>query len=339
MKVLNGISAVSLQSTRYLTDSLKKYGVDSRIVVYRKNKVLTGFEDASLNINFDNKLLFPFYSFKVLFFFIKSLFKFQVFHFHFGHTLLPWHIDLRLLKFLGKRIFMEYHGSDIRRRSRCSHPDLIEYCISDKASFKKQKKVSKFIDGFIVHDNELKNNLFELNVPIHIVPLRLNLNEFTPAYPVNHKKEIVIVHSPTKTKIKGTEYILDAISKLEHKYLIDFRLLTNIPNSQVKRNFIEADIIIDQLIIGEYGMVSIEAMALGKPVICFLDNSYFDQICILPPILNANERDIAEKIEHLINNFDERYELGVKGRKFVEGYHDSDKVAKKMKKIYENEKR
>lgn len=336
MKVLNGISTVSIQSTRYLVDSLKKNGVDSTIVVYRKNKLLANFEDKSLNIDYNKKYLFPVYSIKIFWFFIKSIFQFNVFHFHFGHSLLPLNIDLFFLKIFRRKVFMEYHGSDIRRKSKCCHPDLLEFCVDDSASLKKQARISKFINGIIVHDNELKGNLFALHVPVYTVPLRINLDNFLFLPPINHSNPLVIVHSPSKTKIKGTKYIIDAIDKLKTKYSIDFRLLTDMPNSLVKINFSEADIVIDQLLIGEYGMVSIEAMAMGKPVICFLNEKYFDETVVLPPIWNANELNIYEKLEELVSNYRLRENLGIKGRGFVEHYHNSDIVAAKMKNIYLN---
>ena len=336
MNVLNGISTVSIQSTRYLVDSLKKINVNSIIVVYRKNKLLINFEDKSLNIDYGKKYMFPVYSIKLFWFFIKSIFQFNVFHFHFGHSLLPLNIDLFFLKIIGKKVFMEYHGSEIRSKSKCCHPDLLEFCIEDSVSLKKQTRISKFINGIIVHDNELKDNLFDLHIPVYTVPLRINLDNFLFLPPINHSNPLVIVHSPSKTKIKGTKYIIDAIDKLKDKYSLDFRLLTDMPNSEVIINFSEADIVIDQLLIGEYGMVSIEGMAMGKPVVCFLNEKYFDENVLLPPIWNANEINIYEKLEQLISNYKLREDLGNRGREFVEHYHDSDIVAAKMKNIYLN---
>lgn len=95
-----------------------------------------------------------------------------------------------------------------------------------------------------------------------------------------------------------------------------------------------ADIIIDQLIIGTYGVLSIEAMALGKPVITYISD---DMIKTLPtdlPIHNANIYNIKNRIEELIIDSNLRKELGIKGRKYVERYHDYRKNSKMLYDIY-----
>ncbi len=334
MRVLHGISSVSVQSTRYLVDALRKIGIECDIVIYRGNKLLIGFEDINLNLDFSKRLLFPLYAFRILFFFCKAIFKYNIFHFHFGHSLLPRNLDLPILKALGKKVFMEYHGSDIRRKSLCSHSDLFDYCVDDTISFERQRRISKNVRAIIVHDNELKGNLFDFGIPVHIVPLRLDVEKFSFEYCKNEKGPIVIVHSPSKQKVKGTEFIISAIDNLKSIYNIEFILLHDLPNSIIKETFKRADIVIDQLLIGEYGMVSIEAMAMAKPVICHLKEDFFDDKCPRPPIFNASVFDIKSRIEELILNYNLRIELGRKGRLFVEQYHNSNIVAGNVKDIY-----
>lgn len=339
IRVLNGISAVSLQSTRYLVDSLKKIGISSSVVVYRKNRLLRNYEDESLDIDTGKKYLYPYYLMKVLFFLIKCLMKYDVFHFHFGHSLLPRNLDLALLKRFRKTVFMEYHGSDIRRKSKCNNELLKEFALEEVDSYKKQQTIAKYVDGIIVHDFELNANLFAFDTPVFIVPLRINLEHFKFNPPTEHKNPLLIVHSPSNGRIKGTEFIVDAIGRLKQKYSLDFQLLTDMSNAEVKAKFYDADIVIDQLIIGEYGMVSIEAMAFGKPVVCFLDPKYFNSNYVMPPVFNVDHHHIYSELEKLIVNFEMRRDLGIKGREFVECFHDSDKIAVQVGSIYLNSKK
>ena len=53
------------------------------------------------------------------------------------------------------------------------------------------------------------------------------------------------------------------------------------------------------------------------------------------PIVSASPLNIQEKIEKLINDGQIRHDLGVKGRKYIETYHDCKKNAKVIAKIYE----
>ncbi len=47
-------------------------------------------------------------------------------------------------------------------------------------------------------------------------------------------------------------------------------MVERVPNEEVRRLILDADVVVDQLIIGWYAMFAIEAMASGKPVICHL---------------------------------------------------------------------
>jgi len=336
MRILNGTSSVSLQSTRYLSDALIELGHEADILVYRSNSLLIGYEDININIDIKKHLKYPAYILKIMIVFLKCIFKYQVFHFHFGRTFFPCNLDLFVLHLLGKSIYMEYHGSEIRRKSIFKNMnDSLEYFsgVDDNVSYKLQKRISKFSNGILVHDYELMENLYNLGKPVYLLPLRIDVGKFIPKYPES-TDEICIVHAPSKRKTKGSQYILKAIDNLSSRYKIKFILIEGVPNSELKKIIMESDIVIDQLIIGSYGMYSIESMAMGKPTVCYLREDLIDKFPEIPPIYNANINNIEEKLEELITDYSLRYDLGKRGRKYIEEFHDSRKIAKKALEIY-----
>ncbi len=337
MKILNGISAVSSQSTYDLTKALREKGYNATAVIYKSNHLLGSKCDFNLNINKGKIYMMPVYAMRVLMFFILALLKYDIFHFHFGHSLLPFNLDLPILKLLGKKVFMEYHGSDIRRPSVFKEKNKFAYSINqeiEKKSFLKQRRISRYVDGIIVHDHELKEHLFDFGVKIHILPLRIDLTNYKVSLPKVQNETICIVHAPSKKEIKGSNIIIETVEELKEFYNIDFKLVYNMPHEKALRIYQKADLIIDQLRIGSYGMLSIEAMAMGKPVICYLREDLISLFPCIPPIINANETNLKEKIEFLIKNPDIRQSLGIQSRKYVEEYHDSIKVAEKCIEIY-----
>ncbi|WP_404405211.1 glycosyltransferase family 1 protein [Jeotgalibacillus malaysiensis] len=336
MRVFNGVSGTSLQSTKALSESLKKMNNKSKIIIYRENRLLKDLEDYNLNIDTKNIILYPIYALRIIKLFINSIKEFDVFHFHSGHSILPNNIDLVFLKIFKKKVFMEYHGSEIRREAifnkKNTHGIDIG-CLKEEKSYKLQKRISKHVNGIIVHDMELDEQLFDLRVKKYELPLRINVNNIKASYPIK-KSEIIIVHAPSKRGKKGTEFLIEAIKNLENNYNIKLILIENVSYKEALKIYEKADIIVDQLLIGTYGMFSIEAMALGKPVITYLRE---DLVASFPndlPIYNSNIFNIEKDLELLIKNPDLRYEIGVKCRKYVEKYHDSDKLAKKAIEIY-----
>lgn len=338
MKILNGVSSVSIQSTRYLTDELNKMGHNAEIMIYEGQELLKGFEDINLNIDRDNYLYYPKYAYKILKYFIKSLKKYDVFHFHFGHSMLPYNVDLRILKKMNKKVYMEYHGSDIRRESVfvSNNPfnNKAKLGIDDNKSYRLQKRIAKNVDGIIVHDFELKEHLFDFDVAVHNLPLRINLAKFEPYFP-QKKPVLSIVHAPSRRATKGTQFIIEAVNKLKLEHNIEFTLIEGLSNSNAKKLYEKADIVIDQLVIGTYGMLSIESMALGKPTICYIREDLLNKFQEVPPLYNANIYNIFEKLEKLIEDFELRAYLGKMGRKYVEKHHNAILLAEKAIEIYQ----
>ncbi len=92
----------------------------------------------------------------------------------------------------------------------------------------------------------------------------------------------------------------------------------------------------DQLLLGTYGIVSVEAMALGKPVICYIRDDLISKYPEDLPIVNANPCTIEDALETLLANPKLRLELGMRSREFAERYHDSKVIAGKLVALYES---
>jgi glycosyltransferase involved in cell wall biosynthesis len=161
------------------------------------------------------------------------------------------------------------------------------------------------------------------------------LSEHRPCYPDLTVQKPLLVHSPSAPVAKGTEYVVRAVEKLKAKYDFDFTLVHGIPRQDVLKVMSHCDIYVDQLIIGGHGVAAIEAMAFGKPVVCYINPQIGKDYPADLPVVNANPDNIAEKLEVLIRDAAVRHELGKKGRQYVEKYHDDQKIARELVQIYE----
>lgn len=332
MKILHGMSDVAGQGS-YSVAGLRAIGVDATMAVWRKNPF--GYPvDIDMKIG-KNKWLYPFYAIKMLAFALPAFFKYNIFHFHFGYSLIPFGLDLVWLHRLGKKVFMEYHGSDIRFSYRRIRPQYYPYDELETVSKRKlhdNNKILRYVDAVITHDEELK-----LHIPtdrIYITPLRIDVCKFVPVYPESEKKKPIIVHAPSNYIVKGSKYVLEAVEKLEKKYDFEFILVRNKKQEEAIEIYKKADIIVDQLYAQTYGVFAVEAMALGKTVVGYISDEI--KITFPPelPIVSATIDSLYEVLEMLIMDGKKRRELGIAGRKYVEDYHDYRKVAKVQMDIY-----
>lgn len=147
-----------------------------------------------------------------------------------------------------------------------------------------------------------------------------------------------IVHIPSNPTIKGTDDFLVAAERLKREGIADFEIISGVSHSIALGKISNADIVVDQLVIGEYGVLSIEAMALGKPTVCFIRpklwNTYTNEFESFP-IVNANIINIYDVLKDLaLKPNTELMEIGRKGCDFVTKYHSHLHNAKNLLDIY-----
>ena len=146
----------------------------------------------------------------------------------------------------------------------------------------------------------------------------------------------LVVHAPTKRNLKGTEAIIEAVKQLKsNNFSFDFRLIEGMNHQQTMEQLAAADIVIDQLRIGSYGYLSSEAMAFGKPVICYIREDLKAKYPKELPIIHANPDTITTVLGELIIHPERWRDLGLRGRAYVQQYHHTQKVMDQYLSIYD----
>lgn len=263
---------------------------------------------------------------------------FDIFHFHYGSTLTFNYCDLQLLNELKKTVFMHFWGQEIRIHSISSKLNpYSEIDIGNDDNIKRKLSfMSKYISCCIVRDYEVFEYVRGFFSDIKLINPMVDLNKYAPANKMLKKDVFTIVHTPGSLDMKDTKIIENAIDDLKQKYSIDFKIIKGLLNDEIIRTYGNAHLIIDRLLVGSYGQFSIEAMAMGKPVICWISDFMKDKYPKDLPIINGSIENIKEKIEYAIKNRDMLQDLGQKGRLYVEKYHDINKETDKIIQLYKS---
>lgn len=320
-----------------LSESLRELGVESDVLLFNRHPF--GYRgEKSLDLKerrwIGEKIAVLAYNF------LRCVIDYDVFHFHFGLSLLPGNIDLPFLKLMGKKIVMHYWGDDIRQNDvavkyTClSREDLRELYPErvDELQRKKVEKLSKYVNKSIVGDYQL----LPYSPQSIVIKQAIDLGRWDYVGAGKESGAVKIVHAPSNQKIKGTKHILSAINRLKDDGVnIDFVLLENMSNEQVKEHCKKADIVVDQLLLESYGIFAIECMALGKPVLCRIDNEFIKYYPDVP-IMITDPDNLYDNLNKLIEDTALREELGRKGRNFVEMVHDSHKIAVQLLDLYKS---
>jgi glycosyltransferase involved in cell wall biosynthesis len=268
----------------------------------------------------------------------QNIDNYDVFHFHAKSFLYfnPWPafptcMDLLALRMAGKKVFFHFRGSEVRRKFRQLEKNPYNYVESAADAYSRSdqdkdvyvKLIKSICNGVFVVDREVNENV---GGGIEI-PICLDLADWKYVGPVR-KDAPLIVHAPSHQGIKGTEEILNALEELKASGVnFEYRQIENMSNSEARALYEQADIVIDQLKMGWFGTLTVEAMALGKPVICYLRHDLLKSDVEFP-IVNATPDDIKQVLSELIASPALRAEIGIKGRRYVEKEHCHIKAAK-----------
>lgn len=268
----------------------------------------------------------------------EAMQTYDIFHFHFGETFFSDKRDLAMLKQAGKKMIVHHHGSDIRVLSvakRLNPYVRVKPEWTEEKIYSNVETLSGYIDHAVVQDPELEGYISHMYKHTHIIPHTINVRNFKPKYPDPRKTSPLVVHAPTSRDLKGTEFILQAVHDLKESEIpFQFKLLEGITYEETRNLLSQADIVIDQLRIGASGYISSEAMAFGKPVICYLREDLVTKYPGNTPIINANPSTITSVLKELIQRPKSWNKLGKRGRKYIETYHDSPVVAQRYLDIY-----
>jgi hypothetical protein len=271
---------------------------------------------------------------------------YDVFHFHartlannWPHQAFPAMLDLLALKERGKKVFFHYRGQEIRTAAEFSKTPY--HYVSSPGSrhlFRRMPDQTKlagldFIrsvaDGIFVTDPELQTYVPEAT----IVPRVLHADEW-PFVGVRANPCPLVVHAPSRRGVKGTEAILRAVERLQERVNFRFKLIENLPHAEAKAAYKEADVVIDQVRIGWYGVLATETMALGKPTIAYIRDDLWRKHGAKLPIINANPDNIESVLENVLNDENLRAEKSVKSRDYYLATHASDVVCKALLQTY-----
>lgn len=310
------------------------YNVTTCSFVEHKNY---GFQD-DINLKI-NKVNICVAALRVLVNFFKSL-NYDFYHFKFGQSLLPFNLDLPLLRLMGKKIIMSWHGQDLRQWDRFQ-ADPYNKILSQKIGFSQFNEWRKrcrfnFIKLFVQKMTVSTPDLLEFAPQALFVPEMAPLNRILSSKlkAQDSKTGIVIFHAPSNRAIKGTEYVIKAVDRLKSEgEKVKLVLSENLSAQQIADSYQNTDLVIDQLLIGTYGVVAVEAMLSQKPVICYIREDLKDKYPADLPIINANPDNIYDILKATIKRTD-LIKLGEKSFKFILNFHSPEKLAQKWAKIY-----
>ena len=323
---------------------LKSAGIESDVIIYDKHKFGYNY-DFLLNPK-GGKIIREILAILNS---SKFILNYDIFHLFYGKSLVKFNLDVPFLKKLEKKIVMTFLGSDIRCSSQVLQRNIdkndCSFC-GYPCSYKEKIKMVKYWAknaNIIFSGVDNAQILDHYNIPYYYLTLPIDTDQWKPSddnfNEMNEKP--LLIHIPSSPHMKGTDLVLETIEGLRKAdYKFDFKLLSGVPNDEVKDWLSKADIVIDRAIgRGWYGKLAVESMALSKVVIGYIDPllrkrvEYGDEL----PMVSTYDKSLYDILSYYIEDRDITRKTGLRGREFVKKHHANTKIGQELLTIYKKE--
>ncbi|WP_342727930.1 glycosyltransferase [Bradyrhizobium sp. B097] len=251
--------------------------------------------------------------------------------------------ELDLLFQSGKRLYTYAYGADVRARESTlalGHPNLCEECPSpgkfcvcttemhaSSINRLKGRATAQIAMGDMV-----------TYVPgcrdMHYWPI--DASKLAARPPVYKAGDVLrVAHAPNHGHFKGTRLLIEAIDRLvKEGEKIELVSVQGVPNKKVIELFGASHVVADQFVAGFHGYTALEAMAMAKPVLCFLRD---DRMMVDPatcPIINTRPDEIYGVLKRCLRGELDLNEIGKAGRRYVEAHYSLQAVAARLGRLY-----
>lgn len=287
----------------------------------------------------------PVYARMPVLFFIRCIFRYRCIYIYFDGFVLhgePFlcRIEHYLLKLADIKVVVMPYGSDHQSFKNAKNILMQHVVCQDYSRFFKynQQRIEKDVERWTIAADYVLAHQECVDYLFYWDRVRWSLFgiDTDRIHPVETKKHdcIRVFHAPNHRAVKGSAALEKAIEELKNEgYNVEYVYAYGISNEEIIKIIQSCDVVVDQLVLGTYSMFSMEALACGKPVICFIRpdlKEFYEAVGAVEvdelPFVVATVLSIKQVLRDILSRPEELPQIGEKGRKFVEKYHSLEAI-------------
>lgn len=245
--------------------------------------------------------------------------------------------EARWLGSLGVRVAMLCHGSDVRLPSRHRELESFSPFTADwELTAVLEEQAARLAAGLAGFDGPVLVSTPDLLLDVPgatWLPVVVDVDRWAGAGAVVPlEREVpVVVHAPSSPHIKGTTLIEPVLERLHAEGLVEYRRIEGVPADRMPQVYGEADVVLDQFRIGNYGVASCEAMAAGRLVVSHVSDFVRERAREAAgselPILEATPDTLEDVLRSVLADRDTARSLATRGPELVRTLHSGPRSA------------
>jgi glycosyltransferase involved in cell wall biosynthesis len=241
--------------------------------------------------------------------------------------------DVPILRAQGIGVGVVFHGSDIRDPAR--HRELEPWSpFSDPSApltLTLEAKVRELLPRVRSFDGPVFVTTLDLQDYVEDsiwLPVVVDTSQHEGATAPMQRERPLVVHVPSRREVKGSDLIEPVAQKLHEQGLIEFRAARNLPHRTLLELIRDADIVLDQFRLGDYGVGACEAMAAGRVVVGHVSERVRSRLPEPLPIVESTPADLEETIERICEEREEAQTTAARARDYAQRHHSGTMSAR-----------
>ncbi len=154
------------------------------------------------------------------------------------------------------------------------------------------------------------------------LPVVVDLDVWSPGDEPLRRDRPLVVHAPSHRALKGTERIEPVLARLEDDGLIAYQRIEGVPAADVPALIRSADVVLDHFGIGNYGVLTCEAMATGRVSISHIHERVRARVPVSIPTLEATPDTLRDVLRRVLDDREWARSVAARGPAFVREWHD-----------------
>ncbi|WP_022885772.1 glycosyltransferase [Glaciibacter superstes] len=136
-----------------------------------------------------------------------------------------------------------------------------------------------------------------------------------------------VLHNPSSPLTKGTRYITPVLEDLERQGRIEIVRKRAVPHHRMRELYQTADIVVDSIQVGAYGVTALEAMAAGRLVIAHVPDHIRKVMGDNIPVVEASPSTFRAVMDDLLTDVNKMIATAAAGMSHVRRWHDGRAAA------------
>jgi hypothetical protein len=242
--------------------------------------------------------------------------------------------ELDALSAAGLAVGLIAHGSDIRLPSR--HRELYPRSPFDpdhpntRGLQAQAERLGSVFLGFDGPTFVSTPDLLDFAPRATWLPVVVDEARWASEHPVLERPRPVVVHVPSNPFLKGSHLVDGPLQEMSDRGLIEYRRLEGVPPEQMPAVVADADIVLDQFVLGLYSVMAVQGMFAGRLVVAHVADRVRARVPGELPIVEAGPQDVVAVLERVLDDRDAARATAAAGLTYARQVHDGTLSARTL---------